>query len=882
MTDEADERGALHRLLFDRATRPMWTVERATGRIRSANDMAVADYGYSRDDLVARTLADLQAEAMPDLLERLAAGASRTFATRQRKKDGSVIEVLLRGETFAVGDREMLLVVAEDLAERRSVDALRESERRFRALVEHGSDGVALYRIDGTTVYVSPAVTQVLGFAREEMIEKHGARRSHPDDIARIRAEFEALSSTAGEQRIFETRAQHRDGSWRWIESVVTNHVDEPDLQGIVSNFRDVTARRNAEEALRETRARLEFLMTATSAVTYTCKPDGDHAATFISDNVITVLGYEPSDFLESASFWAERIHPEDRPRVLASISLVHALGRYTHEYRFRAKDGTYRWMQDEQTLVRDESGENKELIGYWIDVTARKDAEAALRRSEENFRTLAEHLPSGIMVHRDGRVLYVNPALVALLGYESATEIIGRPPIELAHPDSRADVRARMERTRTIGREPPNEVRVLRRDGSAMTVEMEGLRLAYDGAPANVVIARDLTERREIVARLALTDRMLSVGTLAAGVAHEINNPLAYVIANLDLLSRELPSLLGVPRDPAHASRLRPEDVSELLRDAREGAARMRAVVSDLRALSRADDMRSHPVDLRAVIASSLKMAGNEIRHRARLVLELGEVPPVFGNDSRLGQVFLNLLLNAAQSIPDGHADENEIRVRLRRHGEDRVCAEVEDTGCRIPSEIVGHIFDPFFTTKPMGVGTGLGLSICHGIVQSLGGSISVESTVGVGSTFRVVLVATTDSTSVEQAGPAPTSSRRGRILVIDDEPAIGKSMTFLLAPEHDVVALTRAAEALARIEAGEHFDVVLCDLMMPEMSGVDFYSSLVQRAPRYIERIVFLTGGAFTASTRAFLESVQAPRLAKPFDGDELRSALRRAMSV
>jgi CheY-like chemotaxis protein len=238
---------------------------------------------------------------------------------------------------------------------------------------------------------------------------------------------------------------------------------------------------------------------------------------------------------------------------------------------------------------------------------------------------------------------------------------------------------------------------------------------------------------------------------------------------------------------------------------------------------------------------------------------------------------VFLNLLLNAAQAIVDGHAEHNEIRVRAHAaadgHG---VRVDIEDTGVGIPANVMPRIFDPFFTTKAPGAGTGLGLSISHQIVKSFHGEITAVSKPGEGSTFSVTLpVAASPSAREEVCGQVahPTTTR---ILLIDDEAAVGRSLRLLLAPEADVVPVTRADEAIARLAGGEHFDAIVCDLMMPEVSGIELYDRLVDVAPDYQRRIIFMTGGAFTQQARDFLSRLDRPYLEKPFTEAQLRQAI------
>ncbi len=387
------------------------------------------------------------------------------------------------------------------------------------------------------------------------------------------------------------------------------------------------------------------------------------------------------------------------------------------------------------------------------------------------------------------------------------------------------------------------------------------------------VASVRARSERDKMTAQLMLADRMVSVGTLAAGVAHEINNPLAYLIAALDFLDKELKVI--EQRVPGE----RWQEVTEALAEAREGAGRVKHVVRDLKTFSRGDEERRSRIDLRPIIESSVNMAFNEIKYRARIVKDYGPTPPVLANEARLGQVFLNLLINGAQAIPEGHVDKNEIRVTSRTDELGRAIVEVRDSGSGIPSDVVGRIFDPFFTTKPIGVGTGLGLSICRNIVTTFGGEITVESQVNKGTVFRVALPPAPEATGDEGLPPAVPvkQGRRGHLLVVDDEPFIGESIRRILRSEHEVLALTSAEEARDLIARGDRFDVILCDLMMAKMTGMELHAALVTLAPDQAERMVLLTGGAFTSTARRFLEEVPNIVLEKPFDPTHLRAIVR-----
>ncbi|HEY8038842.1 MAG TPA: response regulator [Polyangiaceae bacterium] len=408
----------------------------------------------------------------------------------------------------------------------------------------------------------------------------------------------------------------------------------------------------------------------------------------------------------------------------------------------------------------------------------------------------------------------------------------------------------------------------------------------AYLEKPAEPQILIDTIERllvlrqhRDLQARLAQTDRLTSLGTLAAGVAHQINNPLAYVLLNLDFIGEELEALQAVPGGRAHELRL-------ALSQAREGASRIGDIVQGLKTFSRPENDAVALLEVTPVLEATLAMVANELRHGARLVKDFQSVPEVMANEARLGQVFLNLLLNALQALPPGRGEENEIRVVVHAPAPERVVIEVHDNGVGIAPQVRGRIFEPFFTTKPVGVGTGLGLAICHGIVTSLGGTLSVESEPGKGSAFRVELPAAAHApraSSGENAAPSPSTvpPAQRRILIIDDEPIVGFSLERLLADEGQVVALTSAKLALARITAGERFDLLLCDVMMPGMDAPALYDALREVAPDQAERMVFMTGGAFTPRAHDFLERVPNTRLDKPFDIKALLTLVQARMA-
>ncbi|WP_224362603.1 sensor histidine kinase [Hyalangium versicolor] len=354
------------------------------------------------------------------------------------------------------------------------------------------------------------------------------------------------------------------------------------------------------------------------------------------------------------------------------------------------------------------------------------------LEENEERFQTLIERSPDAIFIHWNGQVVFTNAAAAALLGYERAVELQGRQIDAWVLPE---------ELSLLTGPEEegvPREIRWLHRSGRQVLGEVVTFTVIFERQRVRVSIVRDITERKQMQDKLNSADRMASLGTMAAGVAHEINNPLSFMLSNVRFVRDELREFAEVA-DARTQERLR--EVQEALEETLTGGDRVSDIVRDLRTFSRGDEGRGGPVDVHAVLDLCANIARNQLRHRARLVKDYGELPPIHASESRLAQLFLNLIVNAAQAIPEGEdVNAHEVRITTRR-AEGGIEVAIKDTGVGIAPENRHRLFDPFFTTKPVGVGTGLGLSIVHGIVSGLGGHISVESEPGRGSTFRVFL---------------------------------------------------------------------------------------------------------------------------------------------
>ncbi len=503
-----------------------------------------------------------------------------------------------------------------------------------------------------------------------------------------------------------------------------------------------------------------------------------------------------------------------------------------------------------------------------WIDAQGCHNADEFKRLVRNDPDALSECL-------KRTRVRRVSAGAIALVGASSEEECIRRTS-EFLTAESKADF------LRVLLAAFRDETDVhLETAISTCALEPRDVRAHWRFVPDQggkfvraLVSVVDMTDERELQQRLLLAERMSAIGTLTASIIHEIRNPLTFVWSHLCSLRAASADL--------------PKEAAQWVEEAHEGADRIRTISKEITELSHGDDpAESGAVDLKQALDSAIRMAQPEVQHRASLVREYEEgTLYTRGSETRIGQVFLNLIVNAAQATEPGDRSRNTITVRARSIENDRVCVEVQDTGPGIPAQLLRRVFDPFVTTKPAGRGTGLGLSICRRIVHSLEGTIEIQSHPGQGSVVRVVLKrATRSPVSLSVPPPSttairPASGRSLSVLVVDDEPVIARLIQKALVG-HQVTIANDGRKAVALM--GEHaYDVILCDLIMPEMTGMDVYRAALQRATPTHERIVFMTGGAFTQRARDFLQRVPNLRIEKPFDLAHLERTIHEAANA
>lgn len=599
--------------------------------------------------------------------------------------------------------------------------------------------------------------------------------------------------------------------------------------------------------------------------------PDEPPRTVFANDVVSCWVGESTEAILRRPLF--DYVAPEDRARIQTTFRL-----RATDPSVPVSLECTVHGAGGERIPVsvgvaRGEADGRIVQIVMLTDLRDRKAAAAKLSASERRFRDLVQAAPDGVVISQQMQIRFANSAADGMLGVGPG-QLVGRSMADFLPPDELLRMRERLEAMAGGEALIPAIYRATRPDGREVLAEIASIFTEYDGAPAVLAMARDVTQREALQTNLERTERLAALGRLAAGMAHEINNPLAFVSLSAEALERRLRALVDEP-----AKR---EEIGVLLDNISRGTTRVAAIVRDLKAFSRDGDTELGPTDLGQVLASAIRMVQHEITPRAALVHEAEAMPLVVGTARRLEQVFVNLLMNAVQALPEGALGHIGIRSEVEPNA---VTVRITDDGVGIPRANLDRVFDPFFTTKPVGVGTGLGLSICHGIVTAAGGSIRAESEEGRGTTICVRLPRALRPKPPETRGVARASApatSRARILIVEDQHPLARTLAKALGARYEVTLAHSATEAVGALaEQGGSLDAVLCDMLMPDGTGIDVFNAAERSAPALADRFVFMTGGAFLPSLAEFLERMPNPRIEKPFTLPAIEELLDRVVA-
>jgi PAS domain S-box-containing protein len=782
------------RALFEASKDSMFIVDQGTGRFVAANPAAHQLYGYSNEEFVRMRMTDITVVQRSDQYVPL---------RLHRTKDGTIFPVEMAVSHFTEGGRAFFTGCVRDITERkRAEDALTESEERFRRIFEEAPIGAGMVSLDYRFVRVNQALCEILGYTPDEFSSLTFRDITHPEDLEKSNIEVGRLVSGEADSFSLDKRYIRKDGTTVWVRISVRLMRD---MHGEPSYFlpivQDMTERNEAEEELRRSRIQLSEAMDLARIVYWEADPV---SMEFIFNDPYYALlgttaeqegGYRMPLDEPAKRFW----HPDDREAVFHTIEEAVAnqdpIVTAQCEHRALRRDGELIHILNRTVLTRNASGNISRIYGVHQDITARKRAEEALRMSEEKHRNMYERAFEGIFqTSIEGEFMSINPALAHMHGYLSPEDMlaaINGPRIDrYLSPKNLAKL---LKILKERGVVENKEIQMYRKDGNTIwtSLSVRGVKdptgkiVCYEGMVEDITarkmaeqslrkaLIKISTQRKELETawrelqeshqRIVHQEKMASIGHLAAGVAHEINNPTGFIISNLSSLQRYMDNIRDFTRIQSeainalsahsgdngskaavlsHAAESRKslkidyllEDLQNLINESLDGADRIKRTVLDLKNFARADETEFVLEDINAVLESTLNIVWNELKYKATIKKEYGTVPLTRCNPRQLGQVFMNILVNAAQAI----TDFGEIGIKSwAEDGHIRVA--VSDTGRGIPENDLSQVFEPFFTTKDIGQGTGLGLSIAYDIVKKHRGEIEVMSEVGKGTTFTV-----------------------------------------------------------------------------------------------------------------------------------------------
>jgi PAS domain S-box-containing protein len=869
-----------HRLLAESNT--LYCVVGFDGYFKEVSAHWAALLGHSVDELLATVIWELihpdDHEPTRREIERVMASGKRTFAFENRYRQAQGSYRWLSWHAVIDRQHQRTYAYANDISDLKRQERLLQQTQRAARVGGWELDLVtgALYwteenhRIHDTTpATYTPTMHSALGF--------YGA-----DSAARLSAAIERARADGAPYDI-DVEVTTAAGRHLWCRQIGHVVMEGGRPVRIYGSCQDITERRQNREALRASAQQLRTLVREVGIGIVLQGPDTRILQ--CNQTALDALGLTEDELLGRTSFHPEWnvIHEDGSPFPGSEHPVARALatgrsvtGVIMGVYRPRTQDRA--WLLVNAMVQPDERGAVQSVICSFADITARKRAEDAARENHAMFRAVYDNAGVGVILREPGgQLVSCNRAFTRMIGRSTDTLRVLAPSAyvhgeDLAFPLERhAELLAGRRESYELDR------RYLGADGEILwgQVTVSAVRDNSDQLRYLVEMIVDITDRKRMEAQLMLADRLASLGTMAAGVAHEINNPLTWLMGNvsyvLESLAEQRP-LLALDDDTY-------DDLRRSLADSLAGAERIRTIVLDLKLFAHTKEKADAAADVTRVLHSTLRMLHNELSHRAELVLDVAPVAAVAGDEARLGQVLTNLLVNAIQALPEERHHDNRIVVRVADKGA-HVLVEVGDNGVGIAPEVRAHIFDPFFTTKRVGQGTGLGLSICHSIVTQLGGRIEVESRPGLGTTFRVYLrKARPPEPHAPGSESSPRRAARRRVLCIDDEVDMGDTFMRMLGRHHEITFETDAHRALARLRAGERYDAIICDIMMPSMNGMEFYRALRELAPALVERCGFVTGGTFTAAARAFAEALPRGRLLeKPFGRDSVHAFVER----
>jgi PAS domain S-box-containing protein len=884
------------------------------GRIAEFNRAAERMFGYERAQVAGKTIAETLVP--PSLRERHRRGLARYLATGESTLIGKRLEIQgLRADgtefpvelaivaTLVEGQRILTAYIRDISKRKRAEEEASRSEERFRALVENSTDVIALLGPDCRYLYVSPGQTRILGYAPDESVGRIAFDYVHPDDLEIAKERFAECAANPGLPVSVEVRMRHKDGSWRVVEAVGVNRFEDKSVRAVVANYRDITARKQAES--------LQAALYRVSEATSVARDMGELYAEIhaIVDKLMPAENFYIALYDDAAKvltfpYFVDAVDPRPEPKKpgkglteyvlrtgepllatperfaeLQKTGKVKLIGGSSLDWLgvpLNADDRTIGVLVV-QTYTRDvRYGEReKEVLAFVAQhiagAIARKRAEQEIKRHVSLLQSTIESTADGLLVvDTQGNVVAFNQRFAQLwrippdlLATRDSKVLLSAVTDQLKAPDQF------LEKVHELLSHPQAEAFDVLEFKDGRVFERYSVPQRQDGEPVGRVWSfRDVTERTQAEQALRQTEKLAAMGSLLAGVAHELNNPLSVILGQAELLRRTA----GTGPLAQKADQIA------------QAAGRCASIVGNFLALARQRPPERRRVVLNEVIREALDIVSYPLRmDGVDVVLDLDpDLPVLFGDPHQLHQVVVNLVTNAQDAMRGTDGPRMMVVSSSFDKGTRRVRLEVSDTGPGIPEAVRSRLFEPFFTTKPQGQGTGLGLSLCQGIVENHGGTIEAESEEGKGALFRVALPLELRRDAEAEPAAGPDKRKGGKILVVDDETHVAGVLAEMLAVDgHRIDVAQNGALALDRLRQST-YDLVLSDIRMPELDGLGLYQEVRRLHPEMSRRFVFLTGDRLSTETGRFLAKAGAPSLAKPFHLDEVLSVVRRMLQA
>jgi len=872
------ESEVLYRGLFELESDALVLVDSETHRFVEVNRSAERLYGYTQNEFLTMTAEQVSAE--PEKT-RATVGAGRVFVPLRwhRKKNGERFPVEITASVIVHKGRRVELTAIRDTTTRQQV--LERMEAAAAQLLEAqrvAKLGSYVFEVATGTWTSSRVLDELFGLPEAGVTRDVNGwlQLVHPQDRAEMQRHLlkDVLQGHAPFDHVYRVN-RLSDGKERWVHGLGKVVLDASGKAvQMVGVIQDITERKQAEAEAQLLTQRLKLATNAALIGIWDWDLKADQW--FATDTYFTMLGYGPEEGLLDRDRWVQRIHPDDRATVEKKIKAVLAENApYEYEARMRHADGSYRWINViGRVLAADEQGKVTRMIGVRMDITERKVAEEQMNLQ---FSALTAAANGIAITARNGKIEWVNPAFTRLTGY-SAEEAVGNFPRVLKSGQHPPGFYATLWATIVTGNVWHGELINKRKDGGLYTEEMTITPVrGADGEIAHfVAIKQDVTERHQLENQLRQSQKMEAVGTLAGGIAHDFNNILGAIISFTEVSKMD---------NTGNAELV--QNLDEVLKASHRAADLVRQILS----FSRRQKLERRSVALAPVVKEALKLLRATLPATISIETDLGDdLPAVLADPTQIHQVIMNLGANSAHAMRD---QPGRLRVQLDAYklepgatttalaAGDYVRLTFSDTGHGMDATTAERIFEPFFTTKDVGKGTGLGLSVVHGIVKEHEGAITVASEPGQGTTFTLYLPAqVATATATAAAGQEIPAGGGERIMFVDDEAVLGEvARKMLRRLGYQPFIFTDANAAWQAFqENASAYDLLISDLTMPEMTGVELAKRVSTLRPGLPIILSFGLSGALTA------EELQAAGvqdfLGKPLHYEALARALKKGL--